>query len=344
MKIHTILILAGTLAVVSAQTDFVRQIQLTGTNVPLVYDMAVTTTKGTMASKPLEGEGAVVQLYASGLEASRFKTLPIKVAEDTVGAYYPKVTLQIGSQDPHTPPRTRADKPFSITFAVEHLLNTPDAPLYARTVELLHQYQLYDPLTHTVPEDPKAAGSYKEYIEFYGNGTYYEPAAYHQLPGASSTSVQGKETFIAYTHPDASGRQYQLGAAAVEIWPVARGVIKNIQEGAKYTALPATAFVEMKDLYPLSSTYVQVYKGKPQLGTTGTVLNGTVRTYDTPVPQHSIARLDEMEAAITEDGFYTIEVLTVTPFNNQAPERIGYTYIEIDRTIEVNAGMTTLEK
>jgi hypothetical protein len=344
MKIRSLIILAGSVTAVSAQTDFLRQIQITGTNVPLVYDMPVTTEKGTIASKPLEGEGAVVQLYASGLEASRFKTLPIKVAEDTVGAYYPKVTLQIGTQDPHTPPRTRADKPFAITFTVEHLLDTPDAPLYARTVELQRQYQLYDPITHTMPLDPKAAGSYKEYIEFYGNGTYYEPAAYHQLPVESSTSAQGKETYIAYTRPDASGRQYQLGAAAVEIWPVARGAVKNVTEGAKYTALPATAYVEMKDLYPLSSTYVQVYQGKPNLGTEGTILKSTVRTYDTPVPQDSVARLDEMDAAITGDGFYTIEVLTVTPFNNQAPERIGYTYIEIDRTIEVRANTTTSEK
>jgi len=344
MKFSTIFILAGSVTAVSAQTDFVRQIQLTGTTVPLVYDIAVSTETGTMVSKPLEGEGAVFQLYASGLEASRFNTLPIKVAEDTVGAFYPKVTLQIGSQDPHTPPRTRADKPFSVTFSVEHLLNTPEAPLYARTIELQRQYQLYDAITRAVPTDPKAAGSYKEYIEFYGNGTYYEPAAYHQLPGTSSTSAQGKETYIAYTHPDASGRQYQLGAAALEIWPVARGVIKNITEGAKYTFLPATAYVEMKDLYPLSSTYVQVYKGKPVLGTEGTILKSTVRTYDTPVPQDSVARLDEMDAAITEDGFYTIEVLTVTPFNNQAPERIGYTYIEVDRTIEVRASTTTSEK
>jgi hypothetical protein len=254
------------------------------------------------------------------------------------------VTLQVGSQDPHTPPRTRADKPFSLTFIVSHLSELVDAPEYAKTVELVRNYQLYDPATRTASADPSASGGYQDYFEFFGNGTYYQGEVYHQLPVASSTAGQGKETYVAYTRPDSSGRQYQLGAAAVEIWPVARAVFKNITEGAKYTSLPASSLVELTDLYPLSSTYVQIYKGKPNLGTQGTVLQSSVRTYDTAVPQNSVASLNELDETITDDGVYTIEVLTVTPFNDRAPERIGYISIEIDRTIEIRAGMTTTEK
>lgn len=344
MKARALMILAACATAASAQTDFIRQIQLTGSNTPLVYDLPVATDSGTMPSKPLEGYGAVVQLYASGLEASRFKTLPIKVAEDTVGTYYPTITLQIGSQDPHIPPRTRADKPFAVLFTVNHLSDAPDAPAFAKTVELQRSYQLYDATTRTVSTAAGSSGSYKDYFEMFANGTYYYPAVYQQLPVASGTAAQGKETYSAYTRPDSSGRQYCLGSASVEIWPVARASIRGLTEGGKYTSVPATAYVEMADLYPLSSTYVQIYKGKPALGTKGTVLQNTVRTYDTKIPQNSVARLDELSTLLTEDGFYTIEVLTVTPFNNREPERVAYTYIEVDRTIEINAGVTTSEK
>lgn len=344
MNIRALLILSATAAVASGQTDFVRQIQLTGATVPLVYDEPVLNVAGTMTSKPLEGSGAVFQLYASGLEASRFKTLPIKVAEDTAGTYYPAVTVQIGSQDPHTPPRTRADKPFSLTFSVKDLSDVAASPDYARTVELQRSYQMYDPQTHTVSAVADSGGTYREYTEFFANGLFYHPEIYHQMPFASSTAGEGKETYTAYTRTDSAGRQYQLGSAAVEIWPVSNCKIIGITQGAKYTLLPATSYVEMKNLYPLSSTYVQVYKGKPVLGTQGDVLQSSVRTYDTPVPQSSVARLDDLNTLLTDDGIYTIEVLTVTPFNDRAPERIGYTYIEIDRTLEINAGITTSEK
>jgi len=51
--------------------------------------------------------------------------------------------------------------------------------------------------------------------------------------------------------------------------------------------------------------------------------------------------LTNLDDFIDKDGIYTIEVVTVTPFNNRQPERLAYASFEIDRTVEVRAGLTT---
>ena len=49
------------------------------------------------------------------------------------------------------------------------------------------------------------------------------------------------------------------------------------------------------------------------------------------------------ESDVTEDGTYTIEVLTVTPFDQRRPERVTYVSFDIDRTIKVNGSLATAE-
>ena len=46
---------------------------------------------------------------------------------------------------------------------------------------------------------------------------------------------------------------------------------------------------------------------------------------------------------VTEDGIYTLEVNTITPFNNGNPERILAVTFEVDRTIQLVGSTTTSE-
>jgi hypothetical protein len=44
------------------------------------------------------------------------------------------------------------------------------------------------------------------------------------------------------------------------------------------------------------------------------------------------------------DGTYTVEVLTVTPFNERKPERVAHVSFTIDRTIEVRGTLAGAER
>lgn len=57
-------------------------------------------------------------------------------------------------------------------------------------------------------------------------------------------------------------------------------------------------------------------------------------------PRHP-ADVTVSENDIKEDGTYTIEVLTVTPFDERRPERVTYVTFDIDRTIKVRGALST---
>ena len=104
------------------------------------------------------------------------------------------------------------------------------------------------------------------------------------------------------------------------------------------------ARVVCNDLYSDSVTYAQIYKGQPALGTSGRIIGSSVVSFNTYAPQDAVVPLTVSEADIKEDGTYTIEVLTVTPFDERRPERVTYVTFEIDRTIKVNGTLATADK
>jgi hypothetical protein len=121
-------------------------------------------------------------------------------------------------------------------------------------------------------------------------------------------------------------------------------VVENLEEGKRYMDLPSDARVTLKDLYPDSVTYAQIYQGAPQLGRIGTVIGSSVVSFNTYAPQNAVVPLTLLPTDLGEDGTYTIEVLTVTPFNDRTPERVAYVSFEIDRTIQVRSTISDAEK
>jgi hypothetical protein len=97
----------------------------------------------------------------------------------------------------------------------------------------------------------------------------------------------------------------------------------------------------LNDLYPGSNSYAQAYKGDPVLGTVGAVVPGSslVLASDT-VPVNRVLTLNKYDSVFTSDGRWTIELLTVTPFGT---DRLAYISFDINRTIEVNGSVTTIE-
>lgn len=362
------------LAVPSQATagDFVRQIQIvngqTVIHDTIIGSEFVNIAQGTILSQPI-ASSSVFQLYSQvdipenggaglflgltvldiGLDLSlslfgqNASMKFAKVDEKTVGTFMPDVTIQALSDDPHVPARTRADKPYGIRIQIAGLQPAAStAPDYAKSVQVRRSFRTYDPLIFA-PTTATQSGTYLDSFTFKQNGPFVDNAISQRLPFASPTKALGEETFTVYTHPDALAVQSQFASAKVQIWPVATATITGIDPLRTYQEPPSTGVLQVTDLYPKSTTYLQVYKGSPALGTLGTALAETTVAYDSQTPQSAVIPITGLLNAVNSDGVYTIEALTITPFNGGAPERMAYTTFKLDRTIQVNASVVTLE-
>lgn len=337
--------LVSLLAIVAAAVcpahaaDFIRQIQLVNSQT-VIYDLPISGDSGEVISKPIPGDSAVFQLYTQ-VTSGNNSTL-LKLDEKTVGTFLPTVTAQVLSEDPHVPARTRADKPYGLRLVISGLQTAATAPAYARQAQVRRGYALYDPALRATTAIT-AKGEYSDYFQFRQNGTFTDNAILQRLPVPKPTKAMGEENFTVYTAPDSTVVQGMLAKAVVKIWPVADAEITGIEEDRVYIGAPTTAKVKLADLYPKSVTYVQVYPGQPELGKVGIPLASSVVSYDTEEPQNAMLALTDLEKAISVDGTYTMEILTITPFNEGKPERLGYKTFKVDRTIQVNGSITTIE-
>lgn len=318
--------------------DFIRQIQIVNGQT-VIYDLPIAGDTGEVMSKPIPSSSAVFQLYTQVTADN--KTTLLKLDEKTVGTYLPTVTAQILSEDPAVPARTRADKPYGISLTISGLQTAgANVPAYASQVQVRRSYKLYDPATRA---PSGAGGEYLDSFTFRQNGGFTDNAVLQRLPVEKPTKAMGEESFTVYTHPDASSVQGTLAKATVKIWPVAVAEITGIEDNKIYLGAPTTGSVKLTDLYPKSSTYVQVYKGAPTLGKVGTILPASALTYNSTEPQNAMLALSDLGKGVSDDGTYTVEVMTITPFNGGKAERLAYRTFQIDTTIQVNAGVTTME-
>jgi hypothetical protein len=120
--------------------------------------------------------------------------------------------------------------------------------------------------------------------------------------------------------------------------------IHEIEEGKTYREAPSLSNVVLRDLYPRSVTYAQICRGSQVIGTQGSPLPSTVVSYDAAVPQNAELMLSELHAMTQIGGPYTVEILTITPFNGGAPELLESRSFHIKRGISINGMISTMEK
>lgn len=139
---------------------------------------------------------------------------------------------------------------------------------------------------------------------------------------------------------DYQAPESQLASQFIQIWPVADGSISGITTGQliRYTAPQVTLTVN--NLYPNSTTYAQVYKGSPNLGEEGTIVPGSSLVINDSVPASRVLVVKGYESALAEDGDWTMELVTKTPFGL---DRLAYVTFKLDRTMKMNASFTTTE-
>ncbi len=364
--------------------DFIRQIQLIEGQA-LVYDMPVAGVGGQVLSKPLEGEGAIFQLYAYEdhvyspfslldvgvgtlahanvslgshlLDVSVLgihldihlggddgnDVLPQRLAEISVGTHLPQAVLQLSSEDPYDPPRTRADQPYALRLALRNLAAPDDPQGGISRVVMERDYKLYHPVLHAPAPNGSGQGGYDGAFEFHRNGDFNDAAIYQELPVDRPTKASGEESFSVLA-PLGSGQKARIASATIQIWPVCEGVIEGLEEGRKYLGLPPDAKAVLKDLYPDSVTFAQIYKGPAELGRAGKIIPSAIVSYNTYAPQNAVLALSGIGEEIDEDGTYTVEVLTATPFNQRRPERVTHVTFEVKRTLHVRGFLGSVER
>ncbi len=309
-------------------------------------------TLGNVAHANVSLDSHILDLNVIGVQidvvlggGSSSSSMPHLLAEKVVGTFIPEAVVSVNSQDPYFPRRTRADQPYGVTIGISRLpLPGTEIPEGVPSKVLLSKsYKLYHPTLHVPAENGSGQGSYTNAIEFNLNGTFSQPETYQNLPGNSPTRVIGEETHSASVRLGGGDASARIGSATIQIWPVGTAQIQGLEPLKRYRSVPTGVQVALTDLYPDSVTYAQIYKGGPTLGKTGFVIPSSVFSINTFAPQNTVVPLLDLANGIQEDGTYTVEVLTVTPFNQRQPERVAYTSFEIKRTLEVNGMVSTME-
>ena len=315
-------------------TNFIRQVQLpTGVQ----WDASVAAAGEELSQLPINPGGARFELWT-------VKATPLTAyLLDTryVGAYVPVAQVAIRSEDTTgTIPRTRADRPFYVDITVAGMLAPgTDVPVSATQVKFLRHVQSYG-VGGTGENLDRSQATLLTQATLSANGTQTLTYALTSIPFGDRSKVRGEERFSFFSLADYQAPESQLASQFIQIWPVADGSITGVTQGQAVRFTLPQLTLTMHDLYPSSTTYMQVYKGNPQLGMAGTILPGSALVLQEAVPQDRTLTLKDYGAAFPSDGLWTMELVTVTPFG---ADRLAYVSFNLNRTIKVIGSTTTVE-
>lgn len=320
-------------------TNFIRQVQFPGA---AEYDMSVANTNSptsiTRSQMPIDPGGARFELWTVNSVGPRSHLL----SSTYVATYMPVSSVTILSEDQTASvPRTRADRPFQVTVNVVGLLSSADAPLAAKSVNFYRHVQSYGTAGDGSNID-RSMAQQLSHGSLTTNGDHSFSFAMHSVPSANLAKARGEERFSVFSLADAaSGAPVsELGRQTIQIWPVADGAIAGLSNGQNIKFRLPQLTLTLNDLYPLSTTYVQAYRGAPALGTVGRVVPGSALVINEPSPQSRILVVDKYDEVVDADGQWTFELLTSTPFGI---DRLAHVTFNVNRSLDVKGTFTTLE-
>ena len=314
-------------------TNLIRQVQLPS---GVVWDASVSQSGTQMSMMGVDSGGSRFELYTVDNESFASSLLAIAY----VGTYVPMATVTIRSKDPYGPiVRTRADQPFYVDLTVSGLLTTTGAPASSKSAKLLRHVQSY--LAGSTGVDiNRSLATLLSQASITQNGAQTLTYALTSIPGTDRTKVRGEERFSVYSVADSLVAETQIASKYIQIWPVASGSLAGMTQGQLIRLTLPQITVTLNDLYPNSTTYVQVYHSDPMLGFVGNVVPGSALVVNDAVPQSRVLTLEGYDALFDNDGRWTMELLTVTPFGTDLLYTVSF---DLDRTIETNGAFTTVE-
>lgn len=316
-------------------TNFVRQVQYPS---GIVWDASVSTSGEALSKLPIDPGGARFELWTVSNDP-----LTAYLLDSTyVGTYTPVASSYVVTEDTggdNNIPRTRADRPFQIYLNVGGLRSGEDDPEASKSVQLMRHVQSYGEDGTGSDIDPDQATMLGK-VMLNQNGEYLLNYGLSSVPSQDLSKIRGEERYSIYSLEDYQAPASQLTSSTVQIWPVADGQIAGINAGDKVRYQMPQVTLTLNDLYPSSTTYAQVYQGNAQLGTTGQVVPGSAVVLNEAVPQDRVLVLDDYDDVIPQDGIWTIELLTQTPFGI---DRLEFVTFEVDRTMKVRGTFSTIE-
>jgi hypothetical protein len=314
-------------------TYFIRQIQLPDQG---EWDMTVAQEGNGLSALAINPNGARFELWT--VKADPLTSYLLDTTY--VNSYIPVAEVSIESEDPYeVMPRTRADRPFRVIVSMNGLSTDPTAPPAAQSVKLLRHEQAYQ-TNGTGKNTDRGQAKLISEGSISSNGTHVLEYPITQISGTDRLKVRGEERFSVFSLADYQSPEAQLDAVFIQIWPVATSTVSGIQAGDEIKGFVPEVSIDLEDLYPDSWTFAQVYKGSPQLGTNGVLVPGSSIVVDSSVPRNEQLTLRNWDNVLTQDGTWTLEVLTATPFGT---DRLAYVSFEVDRSIQVNGVVTSIE-
>lgn len=314
-------------------TNFIRQIQLPS---GVQWDATVNTSGQQLSLLGVDTGGSRFELWT----VSNSPLASYLLATAYVGTYVPVASVAIRSQDPYGPiVRTRADRPFYVDVTVSGLLTAASAPASSKSVKLLRHVQSYGVDGTAVGLDRSLATLLTQ-ASITTNGSQTLTYALTSVPNADRTKARGEERFSIYSVADTLVASTQIASSYIQIWPVATGTLTGMTQGQVIRLTLPQINVTLNDLYPNSTTYVQVYNSDPQLGVVGRVIPGSALVVNGDAPQSRVLTLEGYDAVFDNDGRWTMELLTVTPFGT---DRLAYVSFNIEKVINVNGTFGTME-
>lgn len=314
-------------------TNFIRQVQLPS---GVQWDVSVGPSGERLSALEINPGGARFELWT-------VKSSPLtSYLLDTryVGSYVPISNVRISSEDPYQIiPRTRADRPFQVEIVTDGLLSDPNAPEASKSVKVLRHLQAYGP-GGTGENINRSQATLSGQGSIASNGTQVLNINVTSIPGADRTKVRGEERFSIYSLADYQAPESQLASQYIQIWPVATASLAGIADGDRIRAASPDVTLTLTDLYPDSRTYAQIYAGPPQLGQEGLIVAGSALIIYDSVPIDRVLTLRNWTEMLEDDGVYTLEVLTTTPFGT---DRLTYLSFVLDRTLRVRSSVTTID-
>lgn len=317
-------------------TFFIRQIQLQDTG-DLEWDMDVAQEGSDQSALPINPYGARFELHTV-----RSSPLTSYLLDTTyVNSYIPVATVEIVSGDPYEViPRTRADQDFDVIINVAGLSSDPDAPDAAKSVKLLRHVQAYPEGEYGQNINRSLATLLTPQASIDAVGEHVLEYDVTSIPGGDRSKVSGEERFSVFSLADYQAPESQLDSAFIQIWPVASSSIEGISSSTIVKSQAPELSLILEDLYPDSYTYAQVYQGPEQRGTEGDIVPGSALLVDAAVPRDEVLTIETWDEVIVEDGIWTMEILTVTPFG---VDRLSHVTFNVERTIRVNGAITSVE-
>jgi hypothetical protein len=314
-------------------TNFIRQTQQPDDT---VWDMPVAAAGQQLSALAINPGGAKFDLWTINTITAAEYLLETRY----VGAYVPVADVVVRSEDPYDViPRTRADRPFYVDLVVNGLLSGVDDPEPSKKIKFLRHVQSYGVAgTGYNIDRTQAALLSQTYVDV--NGTSTMTFEINSVPGGDRAKVRGEERFSAFSLEDYQAPESQLGSRFIQIWPVADGAISGISNNQAIRFKMPDITIALNDLYPDSHTYAQVYKGAPQLGRVGAIVPGSSLLIKDAVPQDRVLTLSAYDQVFDDDGQWTMELVTATPFGL---DRLTYLTFTLNRTLQMNGTVTTVD-